>query len=199
MNTLVYQGLHNVSCSCDLCGLPNFSSCIFDTSVILSPNVYDTFNDASFCDSNIGSPTAASSPIHKRKSHNANYVKHKRYDIPLRVLVMNCQSIKNKTANLENMIQAVQPDIIIGNESWLHDNIQSSEVFPADYNIYRKDRKSDAHGGVFILVSNKYLSSEPAELKCESEIKLLWVKIQNKGIPDLYIGSFYKPPNMTLR
>jgi hypothetical protein len=34
-------------------------------------------------------------------------------------------------------------------------------------------------------------------LKCESEIKLLWVKIQNKGIPDLYIGSFYKPPNMT--
>ena len=41
------------------------------------------------------------------------------------------------------------------------------------------------------------MSSEPAELKCESEIKLLWVKIQNKGIPDLYIGSFYKPPNMT--
>jgi len=80
---------------------------------------------------------------------------------------MNYQSIKNKTANLENLIQAVQPDIIIGNESWLHDNIQSSEVFPADYNIYRKDRKSDAHGGVFMLVSNKYLSSEPAELKCE--------------------------------
>jgi len=22
-------------------------------------------------------------------------------------------------------------------------------------------------------------------------------QIQNKGIPDLYIGSFYKPPNMT--
>jgi hypothetical protein len=113
MNTLVYQGLHNVSCSCDLCGLPNFSSCIFDTSVTLSPNVYDTFNYASVCDSNIGSRTAASSPIHKRKSHNANYVKHKRYDIPLRVLVMNFQSIKNKTANLENMIQAVQPDIIM--------------------------------------------------------------------------------------
>jgi hypothetical protein len=45
-----------------------------------------------------------------------------RYDIPLRVLVMNFQSIKNKTVNLENMIQTVQPDIIIGNESWLHDN-----------------------------------------------------------------------------
>ena len=99
------------------------------------------------------------------------------------------------------MIQAEQPDIIIGNASWLHDchddNIQSSEVLPADYNIYRKNHKSDAHGGVFILVSNKYLSSEPAELKCESEVELLWVKIQNKGIPDLHIGSFYKPPNMT--
>jgi hypothetical protein len=42
---------------------------------------------------------------------------------------MNFQSIKNKTANLENMIQAVQPDIIIGNESWLHDNIQSSRYY----------------------------------------------------------------------
>ena len=83
---------------------------------------------ASFCDSNIGSPTATSSPIHKSKSHKANYVKHKRFDIPLAVIVINCQSIKNKTANLENMIQAVQPDIIIGNESWLHDNIQSSRL-----------------------------------------------------------------------
>ena len=87
--------------------------------------------------------------------------------------------------------------IIIGNASWLHDNIQSSKVFPADYDIYRKDRNSDAHGRVFILVSNKYLSSEPAELKCEGEVELLWVKINNKGIPDLYIGSFCKPPNMT--
>ena len=95
------------------------------------------------------------------------------------------------------MIQAVHPDIIIGNESLLHDNIQSSEVLPADYNIYRKDRKSYAHGAVFILVNNKYLSNELGELKCESEIELLfvlWVKIQNKGIPDLYIDSFYKPP-----
>ena len=64
---------------------------------------------------------------------------------------MNFQSIKNKTVNLENMIQTVQPDIIIGNESWLHDNAPYTpqEVLPADYNIYRKDRKSDAHGGVF--------------------------------------------------
>ena len=43
---------------------------------------------ASFCDSNIGSPTATSSPIHKSKSHKANYVKHKRFDIPLARLVI---------------------------------------------------------------------------------------------------------------
>jgi len=77
MNTLVYQGLHNVSWNCDLCGLPNFSSCIFDTSVFLCPTVYDTFNDASFCDSNIGSPTAASSPIQKSNPqlHHHQYTK----------------------------------------------------------------------------------------------------------------------------
>jgi hypothetical protein len=48
-----------------------------------------------------------------------------------------------------------------------HKDIQSTEVFPSRYIPYRNDRKTDAHGGVFILVSEKYLSSEPSELKSE--------------------------------
>ena len=44
MNTLVYQGLRNISWNCDNCGLPNLSSHIFDTSTITSvlrkPNSY---------------------------------------------------------------------------------------------------------------------------------------------------------------
>ena len=63
---------------------------------------------------------------------------------------------------MENLTESTKPDIIIGNESWLHKDIQSKEVFPSGYIPYRNDCKTDAHGGVFILVSEKYLSSEPS-------------------------------------
>jgi hypothetical protein len=79
----------------------------------------------------------------------------------------------------------------------LHKDIQSIEVFPSGYIPYRNDRKTDAHGGFFILVSEKYISSEPSELKSEETSEQLWIELQIKGSPDLYIGSFYKPPKLT--
>ena len=82
MNTLVYQGLHNVSWECDHCGLPNFSTCIFDTSTFMSTNIYDHLNDSSFNENNIGSPTATSSPIQKDKITTYLHKKQKiRYTI----------------------------------------------------------------------------------------------------------------------
>jgi hypothetical protein len=49
---------------------------------------------------------------------------------------------------------------------------------------------------VFLLISKKYDSSEPEELKvsAQDDIELAWVKIKTLGSNDLYIGSFYKPP-----
>ena len=78
------------------------------------------------------------------------YHTNKRNDAPLRVLVIDCQSIKNKKYDLENLIESTKPDIVIGNESCLHKDIQSSEVFPSGYISYRNDRKTDAHGGFFL-------------------------------------------------
>jgi len=111
----------------------------------------------------------------------------------LRILVVNYHSIKNKKQELENLVETSKPDIMIGTESWLSNDIQSTEIFPSGFTSYRKDRKTDSHGGIFILVSGKYLSSEPTDDSSEQ----LWVKLQVKGTPDLYIGSFYKPPKIT--
>ena len=38
---------------------------------------------------------------------------------PLRIVVLNCQSLANKTAQLAEMTHRVKPDSIIGTESWL--------------------------------------------------------------------------------
>ena len=125
-NSLAYKGLHNISWYCDLCGRPNFSSSLFDTTSFETTNRFDIFNDTPISEGSIGSPTAASSPLDNTLKRS----KVKRYDKPLRVLIINCQSVRNKKQELENLVESFNQDIIIGNESWLNKDIQSSEVFP---------------------------------------------------------------------
>ena len=76
---------------------------------------------------------------------------------------MNCQSIKNKKAELHTIIDSAKPDIILGNESWLTPDIKNSEIFPESFDAVRKDRVSDAHGGVFVAFKRDLLCTETPE------------------------------------
>ena len=67
------------------------------------------------------------------------------------------ESLFAKRASLWSFIEHEHPDVMIGNESWLYPNIYSSEVFPSEYNVFRKDR-SDGYGGAFIACHNKLTS-----------------------------------------
>ena len=111
---------------------------------------------------------------------------------PLRILVMNCQSIKNKKAELHTIIDSAKPDIILGNESWLNPDIKNSENFPESFDAVRKDRASDAHGGVIIAFKRDLLCTETPELDTNCEI--VWCKMNIIGCRTLYLGSFYRPP-----
>ena len=116
------------------------------------------------------------------------------YNLPgknhLRILTINCQRITNKKAELETALNYIKPDIVCGTESWLNQNIKSSEVFPNNYTVYRKDR-SRLGGGVFLLVSNDIISSEESDLIADCET--VWAKIKLVQNKDLIIGSFYMP------
>lgn len=67
------------------------------------------------------------------------------------VLLINCQSIKNKIDDFNGLLQIFNPDIVFATESWLDASIKDSEIFPCDYRVYRKDRNARG-GGVFIMV-----------------------------------------------
>ena len=56
-----------------------------------------------------------------------------------------------------------------------------------------------AGGGVFLLVSKQYHSSQPEDLTVDSntDCEVLWVKVKVTGSSDVYVGSFYKPPDKT--
>ena len=66
-------------------------------------------------------------------------------------LVINFQSIHNKINQIEVRLDSINPDVIIGTESWLNDEILSSEISPNTYNVFRRDH-DDLFSGVLIAM-----------------------------------------------
>ena len=48
---------------------------------------------------------------------------------------------------------------------------------------------------IILLVSDKYESEEPEEMKVDNDCELIWAKLKIKGSKDLYIASCYRPPD----
>ena len=108
--------------------------------------------------------------------------------------MMNCQSIRNKKAQLNESVEYIKPDAIIGCESWLGAEHKDAEIFPDNYkkNVFRKDRNKNG-GGVFISVHDKFNSTsvENSENNCE----LQWTEIQTKS-KSIILGSYHRPPKI---
>jgi hypothetical protein len=105
---------------------------------------------------------------------------------------MNCQSVVNKATELQTLLASVEPDIVIATESWLRPDIANPEIFPPNYNVYRKDRQGTG-GGVFILVSNKLISSTLEEFHSDDH-EATWVQVKEQKGPNITVGAYYRPP-----
>jgi hypothetical protein len=64
---------------------------------------------------------------------------------------INCRSILNKSLDFWNLIDAYNPNVIIGMESWLREELSNVEVFRDEYTDFRRDRNTRGDG-VFIYV-----------------------------------------------
>ncbi|XP_061182308.1 uncharacterized protein LOC133190634 [Saccostrea echinata] len=56
------------------------------------------------------------------------------------------------------MTESTKPDVILGIETWLSDMICTSEIFHPElgYDVIRRDRDGDAHGGVLIAATTEF-------------------------------------------
>ena len=178
----IYDGLKYVSWESFQCGVPNISTSIFDTTIFEVSNSFSKLSGNEHLSPvskiSLSFPNVTSSPMRSIPQQDIA----KRKDLPLRIVMLNCQSIKTsrKPAQLRNMVSSLQSDIVLGNELWLNPTIKSQEVFPEGFNCYRKHRPVGACGVVFLLVSKQYHSSLPEDLAVDSnsDCEVLWVKVK---------------------
>jgi hypothetical protein len=75
---------------------------------------------------------------------------HKNVGKSLVLLQVHCISIYNKALEFWNLVDTYNPDTIIGTESWLREETGNTEIFRADFTIFRRERHAQG-GGVFVL------------------------------------------------
>ena len=76
---------------------------------------------------------------------------HRTEGRPLVLLQVNCRSICNKILEFWNLINTYNPDVVIGTESWLSEEINNAEIFRDDYVTFRRDRCSRGGQCSFVL------------------------------------------------
>ena len=113
----------------------------------------------------------------------------------LRLLQVNCRSVYNKIKDLNTLIESCKADIVIGTESWLNDEIASTEIFSEEFEVYRRDRASKG-GGVFICVTKRFSSSL---IKKDNEFEIICVEVEDKvSRRKIQIIGAYRPPGEDL-
>ena len=191
MNTCIYESLTsiNVSWQCCRCGMPDFSSSFFESTISEHTNPFSIISpsSSSIADSRIGEPIAMSSPVVNTRTSNPKRLQTQKLTV-IQAVVANCRSLVKKKAELINLLDSTTADIAICTETWLNSTISDSEICPDNYLLFRNDRTDRHGGGVAILTSNKFIVSQPVEYMCNNS-ELLWVEIQLVGCKKLMIGS----------
>ena len=218
MPLAVFKGItSNVSWVCCQCGIPNFSTTLFDTTMadsihtsIMTNNSYSILSDPSnplpqtpteasslshsidSLESSFGSPQHTSSPARVKQQTTTL----QKYPSALRVLVVNFQSIRAKRQPFWLLLEEAKPDIIIGSETWLHAGIFEREFLPSGYHtLARRDRKSDPHGGVIVIAKENIVG---VDLHISTNTELAVASVQCPGKEQLIVASAYRPPTSSL-
>ena len=168
--------------------MKSFNISNISTPTSLRTNLSDVFSSP-FADCSPGAPQATSSPHTNTTTRLRTPVKDN-----MKLAIVNCNSIVNKIQEFQTFLSVTDPDLVMGTESWLKPDITNSEVFPPEYAVFRRDRKSDTKksgGGVFILARKEYICTEiQVDINCEFQA----IELQLKDQQNVKICNFYRPP-----
>lgn len=115
----------------------------------------------------------------------------------LRIFYQNVRGLRTKVDEFYLATSDADYDVIVLTETWLNDQIFSSQLFGDLYTVYRKDRNAEITGkkrggGVIVAVSNR-LKSVDVTLPAHDQLEQLWVRVSTAS-NDVCIGVIYIPP-----
>ena len=146
--------------------MKSFNISNISTPTSLRTNLFDVFSSP-FADCSPGPPQATSSPHTNTTTRLRTPVKDN-----MKLAIVNCNSIVNKIQEFQTFLFVIDPDLVLGTESWLKPDITNSEVFPPEYAVFRRDRKSD---------TKEFICTEiQVDTNCEFQAIELQLKDQQK-------------------
>ena len=105
------------------------------------------------------------------------------------MIIINCQNVMSKKAELGCVINSTDTDIITGTETWLSTSVSSSKFFHTEYTVYHRDRTGD-YGGVVLAHKSSYNSHQ---LSLDSDCEIITCQIDLSDNP-LIVLAVYRPP-----
>ena len=111
----------------------------------------------------------------------------------LRVIVANCNSVASKSAELANVVDYTEPDILLLTETKLDNRVSSSEFLPQGYTCASRHDRNRSGGGIMIMTRSSLQVENIAieDVSCETT----WASVTLADNKKLVVGVFYRQPN----
>ena len=96
----------------------------------------------------------------------------------------------------QELVYSESADLVWVTETRPSKDIDSTEILPTGYSIYRKDRKMRNGGGVLLAIkSDTFISSQELSLVNSSDLEVTSVEIITHLKLKLLICCYYRQPN----
>ena len=215
MDSVTYDQVENMSWRCYGCRSINVSSFVYNAYNL---NVSNSFaplagipGDDSVFLQDIASPTDHfepgfhSSPRSEHQSRpstchtSSSYFSSHTSSLSaatlnnLRIAVVNANSVSGKKAEIAELCNTTQADVLIISETKLDATKNPSEFFPKNYEtVARRDRNSS--GGGVLIATKKGVVTDEVPLKASAGGEIVCTRIACSKSNPLYVCAYYRPP-----
>ena len=111
----------------------------------------------------------------------------------LKIAQLNIQSLRPKVDFIQILLNENNIDILTLSETWLHEDIDDSEVYIPEYFIIRTDRPGhNSHGGTAMYVSQRVSFHRILDVTT-TIFESCWIQIELKSSKPVILGVVYFP------
>ena len=114
------------------------------------------------------------------------------------ILLSNAMSLAPKIDEIAYTLNSTNTDIAFFSETWLKETVSDDPIKIKGYQLFRRDRKNRAHGGVCLYAKNSIQCKILPDLHSDNH-EILWVELRPNRLPrgfsNIIAAVIYHPPD----